>query len=125
MRMVSPTTMKPGTRVVAHDYDMAEWKPDEQMVLDAPDKPVGRDKKSKIFFWVVPANAAGGWRWEMPVAGKPAVFDLRLTQNFQVISGSVAVDGNAWPIENARPRGEAISFSLNDPRDKTHYEFSG
>lgn len=126
--MVRPkllATLKPGTRVVAHDYDMAEWQPDEQMVLDAPDKPVGRDKKSKVFFWVVPANVAGGWRWEMPVAGKPAVFNLRLAQNFQSISGSVSVDGYTWPLENARLRGEEISFALNDPRDRTHYEFSG
>src|SRR3954467_11070783 len=67
--MVRPkllSTLKPGTRIVSHDYGMGEWPPDEQMILDAPDKPVGRDKKSKVFFWVVPANAAGKWRWDVP-----------------------------------------------------------
>src|SRR5258706_3255338 len=126
--MVRPkllATLKPGTRVVAHDYDMAEWKPDEQMVLDAPDKPVGRDKKSKVFYWVVPANAAGQWRWEMQVAGKPAVFTLNVAQNFQAITGSVNVDGNTWPLENTRLSGEDISFAVNDARAKTRYEFSG
>src|SRR3990172_690304 len=66
--MVRPkllATLKPGTRVVSHDYDMGEWPPDEQMVLDAPDKSVGRDKTSKGFFWVVPGNAAGKWRWQL------------------------------------------------------------
>src|SRR5471030_1248495 len=126
--MVRPAllaTLKPGTRVVAHDYDMGEWRPDEQTVMDAPDKPVGLDKKSRVFFWVVPANAAGKWRWELPVSGKPAVFTLSLAQNFQVISGSVDVGGNAWPLQNARLRGEDIGFSILDPRDKTKYEFSG
>jgi len=126
--MVRPkllATLKPGTRVVAHDYDMGEWKPDEQLVIDAPDKPVGRDKKSKIFYWVVPANAAGKWRWEMPVAGKPAAFTLGIAQNFQVITGSLSVDGDTWPLENARLRGEELSFTVNDARDKTRYEFSG
>ena len=126
--MVRPkllATLKPGTRVVAHDYDMGEWRPDEQMVLDAPDKPVGRDKKSKVFYWVVPGNAAGKWRWEMPLAGKPAVFTLDIAQNFQSITGSVRVDGNAWPIENSRLRGDDIGFTVVDPRDKTRYEFSG
>ena len=80
--------LKPGTRVVCHDYDMGEWAPDEQMVIDAPDKPVGRDKKSKVFFWVVPANAAGKWRWQLPLAGKPADIDLILAQNFQKITGT-------------------------------------
>jgi hypothetical protein len=93
--------------------------------MDAPDKPVGRDKKSKVLFWVVPGNAAGKWRWEMPLAGKAAVFNLSVAQNFQSITGGLGVDGNSWPIENARLRGEDISFSVNDPRDKTRYEFSG
>jgi protein-L-isoaspartate O-methyltransferase len=126
--MVRPkllATLKPGTRVVSHDYAMGDWPPDEQMILDAPDKPVGRDKKSKVFYWVVPANAAGKWRWELAVAGKPAVFSLSVAQNFQSISGTVSVDGATWALENARLRGEEIAFSLIDPRDKTRYEFSG
>jgi protein-L-isoaspartate O-methyltransferase len=126
--MVRPkllATLKPGTRVVSHDYNMGNWPPDAEMVLDAPDKPVGRDKKSKVFYWVVPGNAAGKWRWETAVAGKPAVFNLTVTQNFQMISGSLDIDGNALPLERARLSGENISLSAKDPRDGTHYEFSG
>jgi len=126
--MVRPrllATLKPGTRIVTHDYDMGEWRPDEQLIMDAPDKPVGRDKKSKVFYWVVPANAAGKWRWEMTVGGKPAAFVLNVAQNFQDISGSVTINGSAWPLANARLRGEEISFALTDPRDKTRYDFAG
>ena len=104
---------------------MAEWAPDEQMVIDAPDKPVGRDKKSKVFFYVIPANAAGKWRWEMPVADKPAVFNLNVAQNFQSVTGSVEINGATIPLEKARLRGEDISFLLNDVRSKTRYEFTG
>ena len=127
--MVRPkllATLKPGTRIVTHDYDMGEWMPDEQIVMDAPDKPVGRDKKSKVFFWVIPANAAGKWRWELPLAGgKPAVFELLLAQNFQTFSGSAAVDGRALGMGNARLSGENISFELTDPADKARYVFTG
>lgn len=126
--MVRPkllTTLKPGTRIVSHDYNMGDWPPDDQMVLDAPDKPVGRDKKSKVFYWVVPANAAGKWRWELPLSGKAVVFNLSVTQNFQMIKGSATVDGQTLPLENARLRGEDTSFSVNDPRTKTRYDFAG
>lgn len=126
--MVRPrllATLKPGTRVVAHDYDMGEWRPDQQLVMDAPGKPVGRDQKSKVFFWVIPGNAAGKWRWELPVGGKPAAFDLTLTQNFQDIKGTVSIDGTSMPLENARLSGEEISFTVTDPRDRTRYDFSG
>lgn len=126
--MVRPrllATLKPGTRIVAHDYDMGEWRPDQQLVMDAPGKPVGRDQKSKVFFWVVPGNAAGKWRWEMPVGGKPAVFNLSLAQNFQDINGTVSVDGRTLPLEKARLSGEDISFSVTDSRDQTRYDFDG
>ena len=126
--MVRPkllATLQPGTRIVSHDYNMGDWPPDDQMVLDAPDKPVGRDKKSKVFFWVVPANAAGKWRWELPLAGKAVAFNLSIAQNFQTITGTVTVDGQAWPLENARLRGEEISFTVNDPRTKTRFAFAG
>ncbi len=126
--MVRPkllATLKPGTRIVSHDYNMGDWPPDEQMVLDAPDKPVGRDKKSKVFFWVVPANAAGKWRWELPLAGKAAVFNLSIAQNFQTINASVSVDGIAWPLEKVLLKGVDISFAVSDPRDKSRYEFAG
>ncbi len=34
-------SMKPGTRVVAHDYHMGEWRPDENKTLSVPEKTVG------------------------------------------------------------------------------------
>ena len=48
--------LKPGTRVVAHDYDMGEWQPDEEKTLSVPEKTVGDPGKSYVFFWVVPAT---------------------------------------------------------------------
>lgn len=126
--MVRPkllATLKPGTRIVSHDYNMGEWPPDQQMVLDAPDKPVGRDKKSKVFFWVVPANAAGKWRWQLTLAGKPVVFQLVVAQNFQKISGNVTAGGSSMPITGALLSGENISFSVSDPRTSARYEFTG
>lgn len=127
--MVRPkllATLKPGSRVVTHDYDMGDWQPDEQVVMDVPDKPVGRDKKSKVFFWLIPVNAAGKWRWEAPLeAGKSAVFELTLAQNFQKISGSATVDGRALTLANARLAGEEISFELTDPATQTRYACSG
>jgi SAM-dependent methyltransferase len=46
--------LKPGTRIVSHDWDMGDWKPDRTITVEAPDKPIGREKTSKLFLWVVP-----------------------------------------------------------------------
>ena len=45
--------LKPGTRIVSHDWDMGDWKPDKTIVVDAPDKPIGREKSSRLYLWVV------------------------------------------------------------------------
>ncbi len=53
--------LRPGTRVVSHDWDMGEWKPDETTIVPVPDKKVGLEKSSKVHLWTVPANVHGLW----------------------------------------------------------------
>ena len=74
--------LKPGTRVVSHDYDMGEWPPDLTFTMDAPGKPVGRDKKSKVFYWVVPGKASGKWRWQSAGEGRAAQLRARAQPDF-------------------------------------------
>ena len=50
--------LKPGTRVVAHDFDMDAWRPDARVTVPVPDKPYG-PPSSEVFLWIMPANAAG------------------------------------------------------------------
>ncbi|MDB5751479.1 MAG: hypothetical protein JWP65_1900 [Ramlibacter sp.] len=53
--------LKPGTRIVSHDWDMGDWKPDETTLLPVPDKKVGLEKSSKVHLWLVPARVDGLW----------------------------------------------------------------
>jgi len=112
--MVRPkllATLKPGTRIVSHDYGMGEWEPDQSFVMDAPDKPVGRDKKSKVFYWVVPAAAAGKWRWRLDEGGAARNFELELNQNFQRLQGTLEMDGVRVPLQDAQLTGDRIHFT--------------
>ena len=126
--MVRPRILelKPGTRLVSHDYGFGEWPPDVEIVMDAPGKPVGRDQKSKVMFWVVPARVAGKWAWPAS-GGGGSYYELQLDQVFQKISGSMALAGRSAKIEKAMLTGEAISFSatLQEGGKPVHYEFSG
>jgi SAM-dependent methyltransferase len=45
--------LAPGTRIVSHDWNMGDWEPDRIVVVPAPDKPVGREKTSRLYLWVV------------------------------------------------------------------------
>ena len=72
-------SLKPGTRVVSHDWDMGDWMPDRTVVVPVPDKQVGLDKSSKVHLWVVPAKADGLWCGAGPLSGT----SLRLAQRYQ------------------------------------------
>jgi SAM-dependent methyltransferase len=45
--------LKPGTRIVSHDWDMGDWIPNHTEIVATPDKKVGLDKRSKIMLWIV------------------------------------------------------------------------
>ncbi len=53
--------LAPGTRIVSHDWDMGDWLPDRALTLEVPDKAIGREKKSRVLLWVVPAQVHGRW----------------------------------------------------------------
>jgi hypothetical protein len=116
-------TLRPGTRIVSHDYGMGEWKPDYFTEMAAPGKTVGIGERSKIYHWVVPGRAAGRWLWRLAGDGKPVEFELALRQNFQVIEGTLRAGASTVAVENARLSGESIAFSA--AAGGTRYEFSG
>ena len=46
--------LKAGTRIVSHDWDMGDWKPDRSITLKADSKKIGLKKESDVHLWVVP-----------------------------------------------------------------------
>lgn len=104
--------LKPGTRLVSHDFDMGDWKADYHVRVDSKDKYAGAGGDSDIYFWVVPAKVAGGWRSQLAVAGKPQTYEFSFGQNYQVVSGSARVNGSAVKIQDAKLRGADLSFTF-------------
>jgi SAM-dependent methyltransferase len=111
--------LKPGTRLVSHDYGFGEWPPDLELTMDAPGKPVGRDQKSKILYWVVPARIAGKWVWQ----GPGGAYELQLDQVFQKITGTLGSGGQRAALEKAVLTGDQISFEAVLGKDRQ--AFSG
>lgn len=81
--------LKPGTRIVSHDWDLGDWKPDRTTVVPVPDKKVGLDKTSKVHLWIVPARVDGVW-CPHPLMGPGS---LELTQQFQEVQGRLVRRG--------------------------------
>ncbi len=67
--------LKPGTRVVSHDYHLGDWSADDSISLDVPEKEsVTGVPRATVLLWNVPARIAG--TWEVKVAGG-ATYELR------------------------------------------------
>lgn len=88
--------LKPGSRVVSHDFSMGDWQPDETVTAD------GR----KIHLWVVPARVAGTWRWSL----NGEEFRLDLTQHHQNVAGAMVAGSGQTPVslEDAQLVGDRL-----------------
>ena len=95
--------LRPGTRVVSHDWDMGEWEPDRTLTLPAPHKTVGLEKTSKVHLWVVPARVDGMWCGTGKAKGK----SLRIRQSFQKFRGEL-LDAEGLREFDGRIAGEVL-----------------
>lgn len=107
--------MKPGSRVVSHEFDFGNWKPDAQVAVQVSNKPYG-PPRSDVFLWIVPANAAGRWQWRMQHGGAQVEYEAAIEQTFQVLHAVARAGGRPARVENAQLRGEEIRFTVvTDP----------
>src|SRR6185295_8625389 len=103
--------LKPGTRVVSHDFDMGDWMADERVTVPVPGKRYG-PPRSEVYLWVMPANAAGTWRWQLEAGGMSVPCEVTLEQKFQMLSGKPVVGGVPARLDGGRVRGEEIRLQL-------------
>jgi len=101
--------LRPGTRVVSHDYHMGDWRPDQIMVIDIAR--LDRDE-SILYLWIMPAKISGKWQWRIPMLDGEQSFCVEFNQHFQDISGVVRNEKGRWRLLGATLRGDWIAFSL-------------
>lgn len=102
--------MKPGTRLVSHQFNMDDWEPDERTSLE------GR----LAFLWIVPAKVQGDW--QLKAGGQTR--DLALTQQYQKINGHFKIGALEAGLRDASLHGDRISFGWVDNSGVRH-DFSG
>jgi len=88
--------MRPGSRVVSHDFDMGEWRPDQRL----------RVGTATVYLWIVPARVEG--RWTLTDGVRTATLDL--DQQFQAFTGTATAGGRAVRIEQGSLAASDIRF---------------
>ena len=104
--------LKPGTRIVAHDYPFADWKPDRHIQVS-----------KNFYLYTVPARVAGKWQLAVALPAGAREYELELAQSFQEVRGGARVTGGYLPAFEARMTGERIAFILID--EHMSYRFEG
>jgi SAM-dependent methyltransferase len=101
--------LQPGTRVVSHDFDMAEWRPDQTVRVPGP------SRSHSVYYWVIPADVNGVWHVHVHVPAGPGTqqYVLRFQQQFQEVHGTIGVDGHDHPITHATLMGDRLRFTAH------------
>jgi hypothetical protein len=115
--------LKPGTRIVAHDYHFGDWDSESMLELDVPEKEkVNGIPKAYLRLWIVPAKVNG--QWQVKAAGNEPI-ELNLRQQIQNFEGTATVGGRSVKLTQTRVRGEEVSFALPLDAKGTLGRFSG
>jgi hypothetical protein len=103
--------LRPGTRIIAHDYGFDGWKPDRTVKI-----------VKTFYLYIVPAQVAGKWRLEATLPEGERSYEVDIKQQMQEISGGAAVTGGYLPLFESRLSGDHISFVIADQQRSYHYE---
>jgi len=93
--------LKPGTRIVSNTFTMGDWVADETVRVEN-----GCASYCSAYLWIVPSKVEGTW--------KSAQSEVRITQTFQMLSGTVVSGGNNTPITNGKMVGDQITFTAGN-----------
>jgi SAM-dependent methyltransferase len=100
LRPILLRQLKPGTPVVSHDFLMGDWQPDEFNPVNG----------AAILLWIVPARVAGVWQWTVNNGTKADRYELTLRQEFQKLTGTLAVNGKEEALSALRLVGDRMEF---------------
>ena len=102
--------LKPGTRIVSHQFTLDDWEPDESI----------RSEGRMGYLWVVPGDVAGTWAIERP----GDALRIEIEQKYQSLTLRGERAGKQVAVIGGRLRGNEISFSSFDA-DGTSRHFHG
>jgi hypothetical protein len=96
--------LQPGARVVTHAFAFKGWPPDRTETVHLSARHVGQGDESRIYLWVIPAQARGAW-------AASGGWRLRIHQNFQLVEAEASLGGKPLAVDKASLRGTVLTFS--------------
>ena len=104
--------LKPGTRVVSHDFDMGDWQADLRVTV--------RDAGSEVYYWVIPAQVGGRWQVKAAAPRGRQTFEVEFKQKYQELEGTARGFERPAVLRDARVDGDRVLFTVVDDADFAH-----
>ena len=106
--------LKPGTRIVSHDFDFGEWKPDRTIEVKTDEKyDLSGNWTSNVHLWMVPAAVEGAWSGS--VAGERDEFTLQVRQRYQHFEGEFTRNSQVLQLKGGQIEGSRVRFVATSP----------
>jgi hypothetical protein len=99
--------LKPGTRIVSHDFDFGDWRPDRKTGI-----------RKNVYLWIVPARVAGRWRARLDLPPIERLLELEVKQRYQEVSAHARLNGVPAPVWDMTLAGDRVSFVVVDSTDR-------
>jgi hypothetical protein len=99
--------LKPGTRIVSHDFDLGDWQPDRKTTV-----------RKNLFLWIVPANVAGRWYTRLQLPPIERVLEIELKQQFQQVDATAQLNGVPAQVWETKLTGDRLNFVVVDTTDR-------
>lgn len=112
--------LRAGARVVSHNFDMGDWRPDTVARVEWPS-----GTTSTIYAWVLPADVAGNWELTVDLPGGVRQYQVRFTQQHQEVSGTASSNGRKVELTGLYLGGDSLEFRLNSANETTAFRFRG
>jgi hypothetical protein len=107
------TELKPGTRIISHDYPLTGWLPENTKTFDLDEKvDISGVTTTILWLYIVPAQVGGKWTVQMPPAISKSPATLTIRQQITRIAGSIRLDGKEIPLEDLRLQGDRLTFKV-------------
>ncbi|HVQ61841.1 MAG TPA: methyltransferase domain-containing protein [Burkholderiales bacterium] len=105
--------LRPGTRIVSHDYPLAPWKPDKDVSMDVPEKEfISGTTWTRLYYYVVPARIRGEWELVLPKQLARGPLSLEVNQEPHTVGGLVSDGRSEDYLRDMQVLGEKVSFGL-------------
>jgi SAM-dependent methyltransferase len=105
--------LRPGTRIVSHDYPLVPWRPDKELSMDVPEKEfISGTTWTRLYYYVVPARVDGVWELSLPKALAAAPLTLQITQEPHAVGGLVSDGKDDSYLRDMTVRAEQVRFGL-------------